>query len=78
MQNDAKISESQVVIYKGTKGGVLWFEPTIERRTALLGLDLNNVEREKIEEGISFKTLNQAQTYIETIRDTTDSVKTTS
>ena len=78
MQNGAKVSESQVVIYKGTKGGVLWFEPTIERRTALLGLDLNNVELERIEEGISFKTLNQAQTYIDTIRNTTASVKTSS
>ena len=36
-----------------------------------------NVEREKKEERISYKTLNQAQTYIETIRDTTKTVKPT-
>ncbi|HJM27723.1 MAG: Stp1/IreP family PP2C-type Ser/Thr phosphatase [Acidimicrobiales bacterium] len=66
-QDDAKVAESQVVIYKGTQGGVLWFEPTVEKRTALLGLDLNEKEINEIDAGIPFDTLNQAQTYIDEI-----------
>lgn len=65
--NDTKITESQVVIYKGTKGGVLWFEPTIEKRTALLGLDLNDRKLDEISEGVSFDTFHEAQAYIDEI-----------
>ena len=67
LDDDTKITESQVVIYKGTKGGVLWFEPTIEKRTALLGLDLNNIELDQISEGVSFGTFHEAQAYIDEI-----------
>ncbi len=67
LNDDTKITESQVVIYKGTKGGVLWFEPTIEKRTALLGLDLNNMELDEISDGVSFDTFHEAQAYINEI-----------
>jgi len=67
LDDDTKVTESQVVIYKGTKGGVLWFEPTIEKRTVLLGLDLNNTELDEISDGVSFDTFQKAQAYIDEI-----------
>ena len=69
IRENVDLTESQVVIFKGTKGGVLWFQPTVERWTSILGLDLTEDQRTKIEKGIDFRTVNEAQKYLDGILD---------
>ncbi len=67
IRENVDLTESQVVIFKGTKGGVLWFQPTVERWTSILGLDLTEDQRMEIEKGIDFRTIDEAQKYLDGI-----------
>lgn len=54
----------QIVIFQGRPDGVLWFDPTVEERTPLLGLDLNDALVLELEQIPEFDTLEDARRYV--------------
>jgi protein phosphatase len=60
---------SDVVIYKGRPGGVLWFDPTVEARTPLKERDLTEDMAQEILGNPTFGDAVSAQRYVNGIRD---------
>ncbi len=60
---------SDVVIYKGRPGGVLWFGPTVEARTPLTEKDLTEDMAKEILGNPTFGDAVSAQRYVNGIRD---------
>ena len=59
------VDDRQVVIYQGRPGGVWWFDPTLEERTAVLGLDLTDALQLELDEIPEFDTIGQARAYVD-------------
>ncbi len=68
---------SDVVIYKGRPGGVLWFDPTVEARTPLKERDLTEDMAQEILGNPTFGDAMSAQRYVNGIRDEVQPVPTT-
>ena len=68
---------SDVVIYKGRPGGVLWFGPTVEARTPLTERDLTEEMAQEILGNPTFGDAVSAQRYVNGIRDEVQPVPTT-
>ena len=68
---------SDVVIYKGRPGGVLWFDPTIEARTPLKERDLTEEMAQEILGNPTFGDAASAQRYVNGIRDEVQPIPTT-
>lgn len=68
---------SDVVIYKGRPGGVLWFGPTVEARTPLKERDLTEDMAIEILGNPTFGDAVSAQRYVNGIRDEVQPVPTT-
>jgi protein phosphatase len=68
---------SDVVIYKGRPGGVLWFDPTVEARTPLKERDLTEDMAKEILGNPTFGDALSAQRYVNGIRDEVQPVPTT-
>ena len=68
---------SDVVIYKGRPGGVLWFDPTVEARTPLQERDLTEDMAKEILGNPTFGDAVSAQRYVNGIRDEVQPVPTT-
>jgi protein phosphatase len=68
---------SDVVIYKGRPGGVLWFDPTVEARTPLKERDLTEDMAKEILGNPTFGDAVSAQRYVNGIRDEVQPVPTT-
>lgn len=68
---------SDVVIYKGRPGGVLWFGPTVEARTPLKERDLTENMAIEILGNPTFGDAVSAQRYVNGIRDEVQPVPTT-
>lgn len=62
--NGAPSESSQVVIFQGRPDGVLWFDPTVEERTPILGLDLTDALILEVEQIPEFDSLDAAQRYV--------------
>jgi protein phosphatase len=68
---------SDVVIYKGRPGGVLWFDPTVEARTPLKERDLTEDMAKEILGNPTFGDAVSAQRYVNGIRDEVQPVPAT-
>ena len=68
---------SDVVVYKGRPGGVLWFDPTVEARTPLKERDLTEDMAKEILGNPTFGDAVSAQRYVNGIRDEVQPVPTT-
>ena len=75
------VDDGEVVIYQGRPGGLLWIDPTLERRT---GIDTDDVPvryRDDLEEGREQSSLAEARRYVSNIerdiRATTTTTTTT-
>jgi protein phosphatase len=68
---------SDVVIYKGRPGGVLWFDPTVEARTPLKERDLTEEMAQEILGNPTFGDAASAQRYVNGIRDEVQPIPTT-
>jgi protein phosphatase len=54
----------QVVVFKGRPGGFLWFDPTVEERTALVEIDLTDALVLELEDIPEFDSLDDARAYV--------------
>jgi serine/threonine protein phosphatase PrpC len=62
------VDNSQILIFKGQPNSVLWFDPTIEERTPILGLDLDEETVSEIQKKPEFETLEDAQIFIDDLK----------
>ena len=58
-----------VAIYKGQPQGVLWFEPTVERKTQISILDLSEETRQIVVDSISMDSFEDAERFVNEIRN---------
>ncbi|MCH7789669.1 MAG: hypothetical protein IH940_09525, partial [Acidobacteria bacterium] len=56
-----------VVIYKGRPAAVLWFNPTVEKRTGLVIGDLDEAGRSDVESEHELDSLTQAERLVDSI-----------
>ncbi len=68
---------SDVVVYKGRPGGVLWFDPTVEAKTTLTEDDLTDELAEEIAANPTFSNAASAQKYVNGVRDEVQPIPTT-
>ena len=59
----------RVTIYQGRPGGLLWFDPTVARRTDLTTADVAPARLDALEKGKQEPSLEEAQQYVENLRD---------
>ena len=67
-----------VVIFKGKPGGVLWFDPTVEKDTGLTRSQIPASEIDRLSRGQEEGSLSGADAYVQSIRDRTTTTTTTS
>ena len=60
----------QVVVFQGKPDGVLWFDPTVDRRTDLTTDDLTPEARDDVARGIEFSSVEEADAYLERVGPT--------
>lgn len=66
-----------VTIFRGKPGGVLWFDPTVERSTDLTPADLTTEARDDVARGVEFGDLSEAEAYLGRVTTTTSTTSTT-
>ena len=62
------IDRSRVTVFQGIKGGLLIWDPTIERRTDLNPDDLTTAQREDVTGGRKFSSRSDADAYVSRLR----------
>src|SRR5262249_12702561 len=62
------IDRSRVTVFQGIKGGLLIWDPTIERRTDLNPDDLTTAQREDVTGGKKFSSRGDADAYVRRLR----------
>jgi protein phosphatase len=62
------IRGDEVVIYQGRPGGLLWFDPTIERRTGMAVADVPPARIDLLREGKDVADLDAGRRYVENLR----------
>jgi hypothetical protein len=62
------IHQDRVTIFKGVPGGILGWDPTIERRTRLAPEDLTNAQRSDLEDEKKFSSLGGAEAFVRRLR----------
>lgn len=63
------VDGGDVAIFQGRPGGVLWFDPSLERRTGLGIDDLPPARRAAVREGKEQPSLAAAERYVDNLRD---------
>ena len=58
-----------VAIFKGQSQGVLWFEPTVERKTQISILDLSEETRQMVVNSISMDSFEEAERFVKAIKN---------
>jgi protein phosphatase len=69
---------SEVVIYKGVPGGVLGWNPTVEKRTGLAVSKLGALDRDRVSANSSRGSLSTASAYVDRLEFAATSTTTTS
>ena len=67
----------RVVIYKGVPGGVLGWNPTVERRTALTSKQLTDIDRLRVAGGAARGSLSDAEAFVAGVRANVAATSTT-
>ncbi len=70
-------SGNDVVIYKGVPGGVLGWNPTIERRTGLVVSQLGDIDRDRVQSNTSRGSLSTATSYVDRLESGATSTTST-
>jgi PPM family protein phosphatase len=63
------LEDTRVVIFKGRPGGLLWFKPTAEVRTALTETDVLPARLDDLRAGKEEPSLEEAQRYVRNLED---------
>jgi protein phosphatase len=63
------IDRGQVAIFKGRPGGLLWFNPTLDRRTSLAARDVPAARLPDVKAGKEEATRAEAQRYVNALRE---------
>ena len=63
------IDRGQVAIFKGRPGGLLWFNPTLDRRTSLAERDVPPSRLPDVKAGKQEATRAEAQRYVNALRE---------
>ncbi|MGH9286654.1 MAG: hypothetical protein ACRD0M_13415, partial [Acidimicrobiales bacterium] len=58
----------QVVVYQGRPGGLLWFQPTVERRTTLSAADILDSRRATLQQGKTHPSVTAALRYVDNLQ----------
>ena len=61
-----------VAIFKGKSQGVLWFDPTIERKAQISILDLSEETRKIVIDSIAMESLEEAEFFVNNIKNKTE------
>jgi protein phosphatase len=67
----------RVAIYKGVPGGLLWFEPTLERRTAVRVADLRPTDADDVRADHKFSSRGDAAAFVHRLRNRATPTTTT-
>jgi protein phosphatase len=70
-------SLGRVAIYKGVPGGLLWFDPTLERRTALRVADLRETDADDVRAEHKFSSRGDAAAFVGRLRQRSTTTTTT-
>jgi hypothetical protein len=62
------LDNGQVAIFKGRPGGLLWFKPTLDRRTQLAEKDVPAARLPDVKAGKEEATRAEAQRYVNALR----------
>ena len=62
------INQGRVTVFQGIKGGLLIWDPTIERRTDLDAADLTQAQRQDVQDGKKFSSRGGADAYVKRLR----------
>ena len=62
------LDKGQVTIFKGRPGGLLWFQPTVDRHTAMLEKDVPPARLPDVKAGKEEATRAEAQRYVNALR----------
>jgi protein phosphatase len=68
---------NQVVVFRGVPGGVLGWNPTVDRRSALTVTELLPVDREAVTNGAARGSRQKAEDYVVRLQSRVDSTSTT-
>ena len=67
-----------VAIYQGRPGGVLWMDPSLERRTGLRRDEVPPGKVDAVEKGKEFSSLGDAEQYVANLREESEQLAATS
>ena len=62
------LDHGQVAVFKGRPGGLLWFQPTLDRRTSLNEKDVPPARLPDVKAGKEEATRAEAQRYVNALR----------
>src|SRR5207237_8098969 len=62
------LDHGQVAVFKGRPGGLLWFQPTLDRRTSLVEKDVPQARLADVRAGKEEATLAEAQRYVNALK----------
>jgi protein phosphatase len=62
------LDNGQVAIFKGRPGGLLWFQPTLDRRTSLSAKDVPPARLPDVKAGKEEASRAEAQRYVNALR----------
>ena len=63
------VDGDEVVVYKGRAGGLLWFDPTVAKRTGVPVADLTPARAQDVQAGKEEPSLGAALTYVDRIKE---------
>jgi protein phosphatase len=66
----------QVAIFKGRPGGLLWFDPTVERRTSLAFDDVPDARKDDVKSGHEVADRAAAERYVANLQSEADASRT--
>jgi len=70
-------SLGRVAVYKGVSGGLLWFDPTLERRTAVRVADLRPSDAEDVHAKHTFSSRGDAMAFVRRLEERATTTTTT-
>jgi protein phosphatase len=72
------LDHAEVTIYKGRPGGLLWFHPTVVRRTGVQAGDIQPVLVSDLRDGVEEASLRDAERYVASLKPGAPPATTTS
>jgi hypothetical protein len=62
------INRGRVAVFQGVKGGLLAWDPTVERRTTINPDDLTQAQQQDVKDGKKFSSRSGADAYVARLR----------